>query len=171
MSGEARSRIQIFVPPAPVAVKASRFPSGDMAKGCRVIDGANMVPAGAGISNCTTCRGACAAGRCNRHRSMPPPSNRASRKNKLQFWDFSSQVTNGEAAAALEQLREEPALRSYHLLPSVRGDLLERLGRTDEARAEFERAASLAQNVRERELLLGRARACGGKPDLSGPRA
>ncbi|HEY1418661.1 MAG TPA: RNA polymerase sigma factor [Myxococcaceae bacterium] len=71
----------------------------------------------------------------------------------------------------VEQLREEPALRSYHLLPSVRGDLLERLGRTNEARAEFERAASLAQNVRERELLLGRARACGGKPDLSGPRA
>jgi RNA polymerase sigma factor (sigma-70 family) len=71
----------------------------------------------------------------------------------------------------VEALREEPALRSYHLLPSVRGDLLERLGRKDEARAEFERAAELAQNLRERELLLGRARACGRKPDLSGPRA
>jgi RNA polymerase sigma factor (sigma-70 family) len=64
----------------------------------------------------------------------------------------------------VEKLREEPALSSYHLLPSVLGDLLERLGRTDEARDEFERAAALAQNVRERELLLGRARACGGKP-------
>jgi RNA polymerase sigma factor (sigma-70 family) len=61
----------------------------------------------------------------------------------------------------VEELRDEPALRSYHLLPSVRGDLLERLGRKDEARAEFERAASLSQNLRERELLLGRARACG----------
>ena len=71
----------------------------------------------------------------------------------------------------VEALREEPALRSYHLLPSVRGDLLERLGRKDEARAEFERAADLAQNLRERELLLGRARACGRKPDLSGPQA
>jgi RNA polymerase sigma factor (sigma-70 family) len=63
----------------------------------------------------------------------------------------------------VEELREEPALRSYHLLPSVLGDLLERLGRKDEARAEFERAASLSQNLRERELLLGRARACGPK--------
>jgi RNA polymerase sigma factor (sigma-70 family) len=71
----------------------------------------------------------------------------------------------------VEELQEEPALRSYHLLPGVRGDLLEKLGRLDEARAEFERAASLAQNLRERELLLGRARACGRKPDLSGPRA
>jgi RNA polymerase sigma-70 factor, ECF subfamily len=71
----------------------------------------------------------------------------------------------------VEELSEEPALRSYHLLPSVRGDLLERLGRLDEARAEFEHAASLAQNLRERELLLGRARACGRKPDRSGPQA
>ena len=59
---------------------------------------------------------------------------------------------------ALDRLRDEPTLRSYHLLPSVRGDLLEKLGRSDEARAEFERAASLTRNVRERELLLGRAR-------------
>jgi predicted RNA polymerase sigma factor len=49
--------------------------------------------------------------------------------------------------------------RGYHLLPSVRGDLLARLGRLDEARAEFERAAALTRNVRERELLLERARA------------
>lgn len=63
-------------------------------------------------------------------------------------------------AAGLEivdALRGEPALRGYHLLPSVRGDLLVRLGRTDEARAEFERAAALARNARERALLLARA--------------
>ncbi len=66
----------------------------------------------------------------------------------------------------VEALREEPALHSYHLLPSVRGDLLERLGRRDEARAEFERAASMAQNARERALLLDRARACGRTSDL-----
>jgi RNA polymerase sigma factor (sigma-70 family) len=64
-------------------------------------------------------------------------------------------------AAGLElvdQLREEPRLRGYHLLPSVRGDLLVKLGRTTEARTEFERAASLAKNGREKELLLDRAR-------------
>jgi RNA polymerase sigma factor (sigma-70 family) len=63
-------------------------------------------------------------------------------------------------AAALElvdALRDEPALKSYHLLPSVRGDLLARLGRADEASAEFTRAAGLTRNVRERELLLRRA--------------
>jgi RNA polymerase sigma factor (sigma-70 family) len=66
-------------------------------------------------------------------------------------------------AAGLElvdTLKDEPALRSYHLLPSVRGDLLARLGRHAEARAEFERAASLTRNARERELLLRRAHAC-----------
>lgn len=66
-------------------------------------------------------------------------------------------------AAGLElvdALASEPSLRDYHLLPSVRGDLLSKLGRHAEARAEFERAASLARNARERELLLGRARAC-----------
>jgi len=66
-------------------------------------------------------------------------------------------------AAGLElvdALVEEPALRAYHLLPSVRGDLLAKLGRTAEARTEFERAASLAQNGRERALLLARAEAC-----------
>lgn len=60
-----------------------------------------------------------------------------------------------------DQLRDEPALAAYHLLPSVRGDLLQKLGRNEEARAEFERAAFLAKNTRERELLLARAKACG----------
>jgi len=66
-------------------------------------------------------------------------------------------------AAGLElvdALSSEPTLRTYHFLPSVRGDLLARLGRLEEARKEFERAASLTQNARERELLLGRAAAC-----------
>jgi len=66
-------------------------------------------------------------------------------------------------AAGLElvdTLTSEPSLKSYHLLPSVRGDLLAKLGRFDEARAEFERAAALTRNTRERDLLLGRARAC-----------
>jgi RNA polymerase sigma factor (sigma-70 family) len=58
---------------------------------------------------------------------------------------------------ALDRLRDEPALQHYHLLPSVRADLLEKLGRRDEARAEYERAASLTRNARERELLLSRA--------------
>jgi RNA polymerase sigma factor (sigma-70 family) len=65
-----------------------------------------------------------------------------------------------QALELVDALVEEPALRSYHYLPSVRGDLLLKLGRTNEARTEFERAASLAQNMRERELLLGRARSC-----------
>ena len=66
-------------------------------------------------------------------------------------------------AAGLElvdTLISEPSLKSYHLLPSVRGDLLAKLGRFDEARAEFEHAAALTRNTRERDLLLGRARAC-----------
>jgi predicted RNA polymerase sigma factor len=57
----------------------------------------------------------------------------------------------------VEALVEEPALASYHLLPSVRGDLLAKLGRWAEARREFERAAGLAQNEREREMLMARA--------------
>ncbi|HZC14412.1 MAG TPA: RNA polymerase sigma factor [Thermoleophilaceae bacterium] len=60
----------------------------------------------------------------------------------------------------VEQLTDEPALEGYHLLPSVRGDLLEKLGRLDEARREFERAASLTRNEPERRLLCGRAAAC-----------
>jgi len=59
----------------------------------------------------------------------------------------------------VDELRDEPLLRQYHLLPSVRGDLLGKLGRHGEAREEFERAASLARNLRERELLLQRAAA------------
>jgi RNA polymerase sigma factor (sigma-70 family) len=65
-------------------------------------------------------------------------------------------------AAGLEivdALADEPALANYHLLPSVRGDLLKKLGRMDEARAEFERAAALTRNAREREMLLERVRA------------
>jgi predicted RNA polymerase sigma factor len=66
-------------------------------------------------------------------------------------------------AAGLEladQLTDVPALRGYHLLPSVRGDLLMQLGRLDEAGAEFDRAAALTRNERERSLLLERAAAC-----------
>ncbi len=61
----------------------------------------------------------------------------------------------------VDALVAEPALRGYHLLPSVRGDLLMKLGRPDEARAEFERAAELTRNEQERELSAGRARAAG----------
>ncbi len=57
----------------------------------------------------------------------------------------------------VDALTSEPTLKAYHLLPSVRGDLLRKLGRLEEARAEFERAAGLTRNARERELLLGRA--------------
>jgi RNA polymerase sigma factor (sigma-70 family) len=66
-------------------------------------------------------------------------------------------------AAGLElvdELRGEPALKDYHLLPSVRGDLLNKLGRLEEAGVEFQRAASLTRNSRERELLLQRAAKC-----------
>ncbi|WP_456228991.1 RNA polymerase sigma factor [Streptomyces sp. YJ-C3] len=68
-------------------------------------------------------------------------------------------MAQGPAAglAIVDAIAGEPALRDYHLLPSVRGDLLERLGRGEEARAEFLRAAGLARNEREREFLLGRA--------------
>ncbi|MFE6747083.1 RNA polymerase sigma factor [Kitasatospora purpeofusca] len=68
-------------------------------------------------------------------------------------------MAEGPAVAleVVDALAEEPALRGYHLLPSVRGDLLARLGRGAEARAEFERAAGLTRNERERELLLARA--------------
>jgi predicted RNA polymerase sigma factor len=66
-------------------------------------------------------------------------------------------------AAGLEivdALTADATLRDYHLLPSVRGDLLAKLGRADEARGEFERAASMTRNARERDLLLKRAAAC-----------
>jgi len=58
----------------------------------------------------------------------------------------------------VDELVSEPSLKNYHLLPAVRGDLLVKLGRLDEARTEFERAASLTDNTRERDLLLERAR-------------
>jgi predicted RNA polymerase sigma factor len=61
----------------------------------------------------------------------------------------------------VDALIAEPLLAKYHLLPSVRGDLLFKLGRLDEARAEFERAAGMTRNAREREFLLGRARDAG----------
>jgi predicted RNA polymerase sigma factor len=71
-------------------------------------------------------------------------------------------MLSGPAAGLelIDTLTSEPALRTYHLLPSVRGDLLRKLGRLDEARGEFERAAGLTQNSRERALLLDRAAAC-----------
>jgi RNA polymerase sigma-70 factor, ECF subfamily len=71
-------------------------------------------------------------------------------------------MAEGPAAglALVEALREEPRLRQYHLLPAVRADLLHKLGRVPEARVEFERAAALTRNERERSLLLARAAAC-----------
>ncbi len=74
-------------------------------------------------------------------------------------------VSMAEGAAAglaiLDALHAEPALKTYHLVPTARGDLLEKLGRKSEARVVFERAASLTKNERERTVLLGRAAACG----------
>jgi predicted RNA polymerase sigma factor len=68
-------------------------------------------------------------------------------------------MASGPAAglAVVDALVSEPALSGYHLLPTVRGDLLAKLGRREEARAELERAASLTRNARERALLLRRA--------------
>jgi predicted RNA polymerase sigma factor len=62
-----------------------------------------------------------------------------------------------EGLALADQLLDEPRLANYHLLPSVRGDLLAKLGRHGDALAEFERAAGLTRNERERSLLLARA--------------
>jgi RNA polymerase sigma factor (sigma-70 family) len=75
-------------------------------------------------------------------------------------------------AAGLElvdALTAEPSLEKYHLLPSVRGDFLRKLGRFEEARGEFERAASLTRNARERELLLERARGCASEATAPEP--
>jgi RNA polymerase sigma-70 factor (ECF subfamily) len=69
----------------------------------------------------------------------------------------------------VDLLTAEPSLKAYHLLPSVRGDLLTKLGRFDEARQEFERAAALTHNARERNLLLDRARACAGGSEQPEP--
>ncbi|MBN9746745.1 RNA polymerase subunit sigma-24 [Amycolatopsis sp. A1MSW2902] len=72
-----------------------------------------------------------------------------------------SMAEGPEAGLALvDKLLTEPALKNYHLLPSVRGDFLSKLGRREEARAEFERAAKMTGNERERVLLLGRAESC-----------
>jgi predicted RNA polymerase sigma factor len=72
-------------------------------------------------------------------------------------------MARGPAAGLelLNPLESDRALQNYHLLPSVRGDLLWKLGRMAEARTEFERAASMTRNARERNLLLERARSCG----------
>jgi len=74
-------------------------------------------------------------------------------------------MASGPAAGLelVDALAAERSLESYHLLPSVRGDLLRKLGRLEEARAEFEGAAALTRNARERDLLLNRARACADK--------
>jgi RNA polymerase sigma factor (sigma-70 family) len=80
-------------------------------------------------------------------------------------------MAEGPAAglAVVDGVRDDPALANYHLLPSVRGDLLTKLGRHDEARVEFERAASLAGNARERDLLLRRAAELAGAGKGDGP--
>jgi predicted RNA polymerase sigma factor len=71
-------------------------------------------------------------------------------------------MASGPAAALelVDTLAREPALKTYHFLPSVRADLLKKLSRVAEARVEFERAASLTRNTRERDLLLERAAQC-----------
>jgi predicted RNA polymerase sigma factor len=71
--------------------------------------------------------------------------------------------------AIVAPLREEPSLHGYHLLSSVHGDLLAKLGRPDEARAELERAAALTRNARERALLLDRAAAVGSRRGAGQP--
>lgn len=78
-------------------------------------------------------------------------------------------MAHGPAAGLkhVDTLRDDPALQSYHLLPSVRGDLLARLGRHAEARAEFQRAAMLTRNARERALLEARAAQCAGSAPKS----
>jgi RNA polymerase sigma factor (sigma-70 family) len=80
-------------------------------------------------------------------------------------------MASGPAAGLelVEELMSEPALTDYHLLPSVSGDLLFKLGRFPEARSAFERAASLTRNARERALLLERARVCAERPSGSMP--
>ena len=72
-------------------------------------------------------------------------------------------MASGPAAGLelVDRLIDDPALSAYHLLPSVRGDLLKKLGRMEEARSEFERGASITRNGREKNLLLERARSCG----------
>ena len=73
-----------------------------------------------------------------------------------------------EGLKIVDQIAGEPSLKSYYILPTVRGDLLEKLGRRDEARAEFERAAALTKNERERTVLLGRAAGAAAQPANGG---
>jgi predicted RNA polymerase sigma factor len=126
------------------------------------------------------CRGRplCAAGR---HRRLPRPGPTADDtdwRRIAALYDMLAELTPspvvelnravahsmafGAASglAILDAIIDDPALRNYHLLPSVRGDFLVKLGRLAEARAEFERAAELTRNERERVLLLDRAAAC-----------
>jgi len=72
------------------------------------------------------------------------------------------------ALEIVNRLLSEPSLQAYHLLPGVRGDFLFKLGRYEEARAEFERAAGLTSNAREQRLLLDRASACAQGADGGG---
>jgi len=80
-------------------------------------------------------------------------------------------MASGPAAGLelVDRLAAEPSLQRYHLLPCLRGDLLAKLGRLEAARAEFERAASLTRNGRERALLLERAAACARGQELPQP--
>jgi RNA polymerase sigma factor (sigma-70 family) len=74
-------------------------------------------------------------------------------------------MAEGPAAglAVVDAIKDDPLLKSYHLLPSVRGDLLEKVGRVAEAKSEFERAAALTKNIRDRAVMLGRAESAGAK--------
>ena len=74
--------------------------------------------------------------------------------------DLAWRSARSAAWKLVDALADDPSLKDYHLLPSVRGDLLFKLGRLDEAREEFEKAAALTRNERERTLLLERAAAC-----------
>jgi hypothetical protein len=106
----------------------------------------------------TTCFGSC----------LQPAIGAFDRGTRRTHSAAAGRIDNGIAMAfgpragldVVETLASEPSLRRYHLLPSVRGDLLRRLDRFEEAGLEFERAASLTQNGPERELLLERARVC-----------
>ena len=99
----------------------------------------------------------CGSPRCTR-RSRASPARRSSSSTGRSPSGWRS--ARRSACRSVDALAAEGALDGYHLLPSVRGDLLAKLGRWAEARAEFERAASMTQNGRERELLLARAAEC-----------
>ena len=86
-------------------------------------------------------------------------SRRRPSSSSIAPWRWPCCSARRRGCEIVDALTAEPALKDYHLLPSVRGDLLPKLGRHDEARAEFERAASLTRNERERKLLLDRVTA------------